>query len=122
LAAIEANAILYWWGADLVVRADFDDGTHRDALILASARGTDPLDGSSFSYWAVNIAARPGVKLTSVSLYYRPMEARYSDGGDTSSDYYVKTNLNSTLNATLTADRYLDGVKAVKTLDLAGGI
>ena len=47
-AAIKANAGLYWWGADFVVRADFDDGTHRDALVLASARGTDPLNGSSF--------------------------------------------------------------------------
>lgn len=121
-AAIKANATLFWWGADFVVRADFDDGTRTHALILQSARGTDPLSGDSFVYWGVNIPVKPNAKLVSVSLFNRPMEVRYSDGGNTSSPWYAKTNLNSTLNASLTADRYLDGLQPVKTLRLQTGM
>jgi hypothetical protein len=112
----------FWWGADLVVRADFDNGSFRHVLVPGYARGTTTSDGSTFRYWAVNIPVVTGAKLTRVSLYHRPMEVRYSDGGKTTSSYYTATNLNSTLNSTLTAATYLNAATLVKTLDLPGGL
>jgi hypothetical protein len=121
-AALKASAAsgVFWWGADLVVRADFDNGTTRYALVRTSARGTDPLNGNSFSYWAVNLPAIDGARLVKVSLYNRPMEVRYGDGGSTSSSYYTATNLNSTLNANLTAGHYMDTATLVGSLTLSG--
>jgi len=115
-----ATSFVYWWGADLVVRADFDNGAARYALVRSSARGTDPLNSSSFTYWAVNLPAIDGAKLVKVSLYNRPMEVRYGDGGNTTSSYYTTTNLNSTLNASLTADHYMDTATLVGSLTLPG--
>lgn len=112
----------FWWGADLVARADFDNGTVRHALINRYARGTTASDGNTFTYWAVNIPVVAGAKLTRVSLYHRPMEVRYGDGGKTTSSYYTATNLNSTLNSTVTAATYLNAATLVKTLDVAGGL
>jgi hypothetical protein len=68
-------------GADLVVKAEYTDGSVQHALINRGVRGTDPLADNSFTYWAVNIPAPPDKTLTRVSLYYRPMDVRYSDGG-----------------------------------------
>ncbi len=111
----------FWWGADLVARADFSDGTYSHALVKGSRRGADPLDGgTSFMFWAVNIPVQTGKTLTKVSLYYRPMEVRYGDGGKSTSSYYTSTNLNSTLNALLTADHYLDNATLVATRTVSG--
>lgn len=113
-----ANSGVFWYGADLVVKAEFDNGTIRHALMRKSERGTDPLNGNSFTYWAVNIPVVSGAKLIKVSLYNRPMEVRNSDGGKTTSTYYTATNLNSTLNAGVTAANYMASANLIKTLTL----
>jgi hypothetical protein len=107
----------FWWGADLVAKAEFSDGSVKHVLITANARGTDPLNSATFAYWAVNIPAPSTATLTRVSLYHRPMEVRYGDGGNHASSYYVSTNLNSTLNNGVTADNYLSGATLVATRD-----
>ncbi|MEX8519193.1 MAG: M66 family metalloprotease [Leptothrix sp. (in: b-proteobacteria)] len=107
----------FWWGADLVAKAEFSDGSVKHALITEYARGADPLAGNTFAYWAINIPAPSTATLTRVSLYYRPMEVRYGDGGNPSSVYYVSTNLNSTLNNGVTAANYLSGATLVATKD-----
>lgn len=112
----------FWWGADLVARADFDNGSVRHVLVRGYVRGTDPLKSDTFRHWAVNIPVVPGAKLTKVSLYHRPMEVRHGDGGKTTSSYYTATNLNSTLNSGVTAANYLSTATLVKTLDITGGL
>jgi hypothetical protein len=121
-AATVSNKIdgsLFWWGTDLVVKAEFDDGSSQYALVFASARGTDPLNSSSFTYWAVNLPEVAGAKLVKVSLYNRPMESRYSDNGNTTSSYYTATNLNSTLAKNVNGANYLSTGALVKTTTLA---
>ncbi len=103
----------FWWGADLVAKAEFSDGSVRHALVKSSARGTDPLDGSSFTYWAVNIEKPANARLSKVSLYHRPMDVRHGDGGRTNSSYYTPTNLNSSLNKDLTAASYMNTARLV---------
>jgi Peptidase M66/FG-GAP-like repeat len=98
----------FYWGADLVVKAEYDNGTVQHALAKNNIRGTDPLNGSSFGLWAVNVPAPDGAKLTRVSLYYRPMEVRNPESGNA-------INLNSDLNSTLTAARYMDSARLVST-------
>lgn len=115
-----AKTGLFWWGADLVVQADFDNGATRHALVRGSARGTDPLGGSSFTYRAVNLPAVDGARLVKVSLYRRPMDVRNGDGGNPASPYYTATNLNSTLNAGVTAASYMDAATLVGSLSLPG--
>jgi hypothetical protein len=107
----------FWWGADLVAKAEFSDGSFKHVLVTEYARGADPLVGNTFAYWAINIPAPSTATLTRVSLYYRPMEVRYGDGGSSSSVYYVSTNLNSTLNNGVTAANYLSGATLVATKD-----
>jgi hypothetical protein len=109
----------FWWGADLVVKAEYADGSVQHALIERGVRGTDTLAGSSFAYWAINIPAPPDKRLTRVSLYYRPMEVRYSDGGNPASTYHTATNLNSSLNSGVTADNYLSTATLVLSRDIA---
>ena len=103
----------FWWGADLVAKAEFSNGSVQHVLVNRYARGLNPLDSDTQTFWAVNIPAMAGTKLTRVSLYHRPMEVRYSDNGNTSSSYYVSTNLNSTLNKNLTAAQYLNTASLV---------
>jgi Peptidase M66 len=98
----------FYWGADLVVKAEYDNGTVQHALVKVNIRGTDPLNGDSFGLWAVNVPAPDGAKLTRVSLYYRPMEVRNAESGNA-------INLNSALNSTLTATRYLESARLVST-------
>lgn len=109
---------VFWYGADLVVEAVFDDGTVRRALVREAPRGEGELNGQSFAHWAVNIAAVPGARLERVVLYHRPMEVRSTDSGDTSSPDYNARNINSTMNTDLTADTYLRTATRVATLDL----
>lgn len=112
----------FWWGADLVARAEFDNGTVRHALINKYARSDASSTDKTFTYWALNLPVVAGARLTRVSLYHRPMEVRYGDGGKTTSSYYTATNLNSTLNTAVSAANYLSGATLVKTLDLPGGL
>ncbi len=98
----------FYWGADLVVKAEYDNGAVQHALVKSNIRSTDPLDGGSFGLWAVNVPAPEGAKLTRVSLYYRPMEVRNAESGNA-------INLNSALNSTLTAARYLENARLVST-------
>jgi hypothetical protein len=95
----------FWWGADLVVRVNYSDGSFRQAVVKTAPRGTDPLNGSSFATWAVNF---PDDKtITSAALYHRPMEVR---NPGTVTPY----NINQTGNTT-TAANYLDGAPVVAT-------
>ena len=103
----------FWWGADLVVKAEFSDGRVQHALIKGSVRSTDALSGDSFKYWAVNLAMPEGVKVTRVSLYHRPMTVRYAGSG--TSSYNFVENLNADLNKGLTAAQYLDSARLVAT-------
>jgi Peptidase M66 len=103
----------FWWGADLVAKAEFSNGSVRHVLVKRYARGTNTLNSDTHTYWAVNIPALAGATLSKVSLYHRPMEVRYSDNGNTSSSYYVSTNLNSTLNTGLTPAQYLNTASLV---------
>jgi Peptidase M66 len=98
----------FYWGADLVIKAEYDNGTVQHALVKRNIRGTDPLDGSGFGTWAVNVPAPEGVKLIKVSLYHRPMEVRNPESGNA-------INLNSTLNDRLTAAHYMDSARLVST-------
>jgi Peptidase M66 len=98
----------FYWGADLVVKAEYDNGSVQHALVKRNIRGTDPLKGDSFGTWAVNVPAPDGVKLTKVSLYYRPMEVRNPETGN-------PINLNSALNDKLTAAHYMDSARLVST-------
>ncbi len=109
----------FWWGADLVAKAEFSDGTFQHALVKATARGGDKLGGGSFTYWAVNIPAPVGKSLARVSLYHRPMEVQYGDGGKTTSSYYKPTNLNSSLSAAVSSANYLSTAKLVATRQVA---
>ncbi len=111
----------FWSGADLVARADFSDGSYRHVLIKGLRRRPDPLDAdASFMYWAINIPAQKGKTLSRVSLYYRPMDIRSGDGGRPTSPYWSSTNLNSTLNADLSADHYLDSARLVAIRSFRG--
>lgn len=103
----------FWWGADLVAKAEFSNGSVQHVLVKRYARGSNTLDTDTHTYWAVNIPQVLGATLSKVSLYHRPMEVRYSDNGNTSSSYYVSTNLNSTLNRNLTAAQYLNTASLV---------
>jgi hypothetical protein len=102
---VSSNA--FYYGADLVVQAEFDDGTSQRALIREFVRGQDPLKSQSYTAWAVNIPAPKNAKLKRVSLFHRPMEVRNRDGGD------PVYNLNHTNQDGLTADHYLDSAKLV---------
>jgi hypothetical protein len=106
-----------WWGADLVVKAEFSDGSVRHVLSKHYARNTDPLAKDSFTYWAINLPAVQGVSLRRVSLFHRPMEVRNSDNGNTASQYYMATNLNSSLSKNVTGATYLNGAKLVLMKD-----
>lgn len=88
----------FWWGADLVVRANYTDGTSRQAVVKVAPRGTDPLNGSSHAFWAVNLP--DDRTLASIVLYNRPMEVR-NPGTDT------PYNINRT-GSTVTAANYMD--------------
>lgn len=64
----------FWWGADLVLRVNYSDGSFRQAVMKAAPRSTDPLSGDSYATWAVNF---PDDKtMTGAVLYHRPMEVR----------------------------------------------
>jgi hypothetical protein len=95
----------FWWGADLVVRVNYSDGSFRQSVVKSAPRGTDPLNGSSFATWAVNF---PDDKtITGAVLYHRPMEVR---NPGTVTPY----NINQTGDTT-TAANYLDGAPVVAT-------
>lgn len=87
----------FWWGADLVLRVDYADGSHRAAVIKAAPRSEDPLDGGSYAIWAINLP--DDKEIVSARLYRRPMEVR-NPGTDT------PYNINRTGNPT-TAENYL---------------
>lgn len=95
----------FWWGADLVLRVNYSDGSSRQAVLKYAPRGTDPLNGDSYATWAVNF---PDDKtIIGAQLFHRPMEVR---NPGTVSAY----NINQTGNAT-TAANYLDGAPVVAT-------
>lgn len=95
----------FWWGADLVLRVNYTDGSQRQAVMKYAPRGTDPLDGGSFATWAVNFPDDKTV--ASATLYHRPMEVRYPG---TNTPY----NINRTGDTT-TAANYLDTATIVTT-------
>jgi hypothetical protein len=95
----------FWWGADLVLRVNYTDGSQRQAVMKYAPRGTDPLNGGSFATWAVNFPDDKTV--ASVTLYHRPMEVRYPG---TNTPY----NINRTGDTT-TAANYLDTATIVAT-------
>ena len=72
--------------------------------------------GGQFSAGANTVVN--GAKLRQVSLYYRPMDVRYSDNGNTASSYYSTSNLNSSLSAGVTAANYMATATLLKTLTL----
>jgi Peptidase M66 len=98
----------FWWGADLVVRVNYNDSTYRQAVLKnpfdgLTPRSTDPLSGYSYENWSVNF---PDDKtIASIVLYHRPMEVRYPG---TVSDY----NINAT-GSTVTAANYLSTATVV---------
>lgn len=88
----------FWWGADLVVRVNYTDATSRQAVVKVAPRSTDPLNGDSYSTWAVNFP--DDRTIASVVLYHRPMQVRYSSNND-------PTNINAA-GSTTTAANYMD--------------
>jgi hypothetical protein len=96
----------FYWGADLVAKAEFDNGTVKHVLIKRYVRSTDANSNESFTQWAVNIPAPQGTKLTKVSLYHRPMWVRNPSSND-------PTNLRDSSNNTLTGAQYLDTARLV---------
>lgn len=104
----------FWWGRDLVAKVEFADGSVQHVLVDATARGTDPLAGSTFTYWAVNIPAPSANPLKTVSLYYRPMDVRYAGSG-TDAYHTAAANLNNAVNAGVTAASYLSTATLVAT-------
>ena len=98
-------------GADLMAQAEFSDGSFSRALLRVAPRSTDPLSGKSFTYWAVNVPAKPGLPLRKVSLYQRQMESRDSREN-------TAFNVNGSKNRNLTSANYLSGAKLVKELVL----
>ncbi|MBL8298165.1 MAG: hypothetical protein JNN30_07460 [Rhodanobacteraceae bacterium] len=95
----------FWWGADLVLRVNYTDGSQRQAVMKYAPRGTDPLNGSSFAIWGINLPDDKTV--ASATLYHRPMEVR--NPGDNR-----PYNINYSGNTT-TAANYLDSATAVAT-------
>jgi hypothetical protein len=109
-AAIKAfvSGDAFYWGADLVVKAEFSNGTVKHALIKRTVRGTDPNKGDSFTQWAVNIPAVDGAMLTKVSLYHRPMWVRNPSTDD-------PLNLRDSSNSSLTAASYMNSARLVSS-------
>ncbi len=88
----------FWWGADIVVRVNYANGTYRQAVAKTAPRGTDPLSSDSHGTWAVNLP--DDQTISSVVAYHRPMEVR----NPSSNRPY---NINYT-GSTTTAANYMD--------------
>ncbi len=78
--AMKGNYLAYY-GWDLTVRAEYEDGTIRHALLRTSVRGdamNDPLSGDSLKYFAVNLPADK--RLKKATLLYKPFATRPKGG------------------------------------------